>query len=149
MFREEIYIPFQNLNPNYLLQEMVVYFRSNDNGETWEEMYSDNSIVFFDVKFCNNKVDYAVARGKENDFLNKKALLYKSEDEAKLIQLFKEPERPCTVRLNGIREGCIDCLDEKSTFMGVGDIAFYSVTGGRANRRQGLNYLVFSRLSQA
>lgn len=119
--------------------------RSRDNGETWEEMYSDNSIVFFDVKFCNNKVGYAVACGKENDFLNKKALLYKSEDGGKnWIQLFKEPERPCTVRLNGIREGCIDCLDENRLLWGVGDIAFYSVTGGRANHWPGFKNPVYS-----
>ena len=119
--------------------------RSRDNGETWEEMYSDNSIVFFDVKFCNNKVGYAVACGNENDFLNKKALLYKSEDGGKnWIQLFKEPDRPCTVRLNGIREGCIDCLDENRLLWGVGDIAFYSVTGGRANHWPGFKHPVYS-----
>ena len=108
--------------------------RSRDNGETWEEMYNDNSITFFDIKFCNNKVGYAVACGGENDFLNRIPLLYKSEDGGEnWIQLFKEPERASVIRLNGIREGCIDFLDENRIVWGVGNVIYYSVTGGRAN----------------
>ena len=116
--------------------------KSTDNGTNWTEMFSDNSVLFFDVKFCNSNIGYAVGYEKAPGPLSKKALLYKSNDGgSSWIQLFKEPERHSSVSTFIVegksRNGGIAFLDESRLIWGVGNTVYYSVTGGRANHWTG------------
>ncbi|MBM77085.1 MAG: hypothetical protein CL846_01260 [Crocinitomicaceae bacterium] len=116
--------------------------KSTDNGTNWTEMFSDNSVLFFDVKFCNSNIGYAVGYEKSPNSLNKKALLYKSTDGGSTwTQIFKEASRASSVSTFIVegksRNGGIAFLDESRLIWGVGNTVYYSVTGGRANHWTG------------
>jgi photosystem II stability/assembly factor-like uncharacterized protein len=111
--------------------------KTTNSGDSWTVMHSDDNVLFFDVKFANINTGYAVGFKKSENFLNKHALLYKTDDAGATWFLLFESVRKCSVSgayIEGfMRNGAIDLLDESRLIWGVGSNNFYSYNGGRAN----------------
>ena len=111
--------------------------KSTDNGNTWTVIYSDNTKLFFDVKFPNAQVGYAVGWAKSENALNKTALLFKTEDGGttwnNIFQSTRKAQASTKFSEGQMRNGSIDFLDESRLIWSVGSGQYYSVTGGRGN----------------
>ncbi len=111
--------------------------KSANNGSTWSVIYSDNTKLFFDVKFPNAQVGYAVGWAKSENALNKTALLYKTDDGgitwSNIFQSTRKAQASTKFTEGQMRNGAIDCLDESRLIWSVGSGQYYSVTGGRGN----------------
>ena len=111
--------------------------KSPDNGDSWLVAYENSSMYFFDVKFSDSQIGYAVGWPKGGDQLNKVSSLFKTIDGGANWFLLYSSSRPSSASTKFIegdmRNGSIDFLDESRLIWGCGTTQFYSVTGGRGN----------------
>ena len=111
--------------------------KSTDNGTSWTTMFQNNNFYFFDVKFANNLIGYAVGWQKGANALNKEAALFKTTDGGNNWVLLYKASRKASASIKftegEMRNGAIDLLDESRLIWGCGTTPFYSVTGGRGN----------------
>ena len=127
-----------------------VLLSSKNKGQSWQIMYQESDVLFFDLKFANSKIGYAVGFLKSENDLNKHSLLYKTDDGgATWRRIFKSlRKRPASgmFDVGEMRNGAISLLDESRLIWGAGSNSFYTNTGGRSNHNTLASVPIYSAI---